>query len=309
MRITALLVPGLIDALQRLPRVGPSPIKYTRLVYVPEEEGLDGLPEYLKKHIRAAPDAPECPLTANELQRVFAYYRTKGSSAWARTKKALNASFIFGDNNISIKLGSADGGLLNKMQAQVFDWAAAGFTRPAPEDRKQWTVEEYAYVATVKLLAYYDDTYNYLLDKGIEPTQVHIQIYRPGYTGKAHFDTRMKTNKPGTLGRLLVPAKGDEKRALAFYVARKGHKGFPDMRHARLLTLASGRIFMTDLGAGGSPILAAGQVELGHKGDDAHASEVFLAHSPYPKGKPALTKEGEPKRAATCVFTGKPFKK
>ena len=152
----------------------------------------------------------------------------------------------------------------------------------------------------MKLLTYYDDTYNYLLDKGIEPTQVHIQIYRNGYTGNAHFDTRMKTNEPGTLGRLLVPTKGDEKRALAFYVARKGHKGFPDMRHARLLTLASGPIFMTDLGSGGSPILAAGQVELGHEGDDAHASEVFLAHAPYPKGMPTT------KRAATCVFTGKP---
>ena len=84
MWVTALLLPGLIDALRVLPRVGPSPLKNTRLVYVPEE-GLDGLPEWLRRNICAAEDAPERPLTADQLRRVFAYYRTQGVSAWART--------------------------------------------------------------------------------------------------------------------------------------------------------------------------------------------------------------------------------
>ena len=160
----------------------------------------------------------------------------------------------------------------------------------------------YAYVATMKLLTFYNQTRRYLRDnKGIKLSHVHIQIYREGYTGNPHFDTRMKPrDEPGTLGRLLIPAKGDEGRPLAFYVGKKGYRGFPDLRHARLLTLARGPIFMTDLGSGGSPILGAGQVELGHEGDDAHASEVFVAHAPYPKGMPTT------RRAATCVFSGKP---
>ena len=302
MWVTALLLPGLIDALRVLDRVGPSPLKNTRLVYVPEEEGLDGLPEWLRRNICAAEDAPECPLTADQLRRVFAYYRTQGVSAWARTPEARDAGFVFGDNNITLKLGRADGGLLNKMQAQVFSWADAGFEGPTSGDEEQWTVEDYAYVATMKLLTFYNQTKRYLLDnKGIKMTHVHIQIYREGYTGNPHFDTRMNPrDEPGTLGRLLIPAKGDEGRPLAFYVGKKGYRGFPDLRHARLLTLVTGPIFMTDLGSGGSPILGAGQVELGHEGDDAHARKVFVAHAPYPKGMPTT------RRTATCVFSGKP---
>ena len=302
MWVSVLLLPGLIKALRVLPRVGPSPKKYTRLVYIPEQEELDGLPKSLKKHIRAARDAPECPLTAKELHRIFAYYRGKGTLARSRTKQARTASFVFGDNNITFKLGPKryDGGLLLAIQAQAEAWEAAGF-KPTTDDEAQWTVEEYAYVATDKLLEFYDKTYLYLLDnKGIKLTMVHIQMYRKGYTGNAHFDTRMNPNEPGKTARLLVPAQGDEGRPIAFYVGNKGYRGFLDMRQARLLTLATGPIFMTDLGAGGSPILGAGQVELGHEGDDAHASEVFVAHAPYPKGMPTT------KPAATVVFTGKP---
>ena len=53
MWISVLLLPGLIDALRVLPRVGPSPKKGTRdIKYIPEQKGLDGLPKSLKEHIR-----------------------------------------------------------------------------------------------------------------------------------------------------------------------------------------------------------------------------------------------------------------
>ena len=68
MWVTALLLPGLIDALRVLDRVGPSPLKNTRLVYVPEEEGLDGLPEWLRRNICAAEDAPSTQTSEGRAQ-------------------------------------------------------------------------------------------------------------------------------------------------------------------------------------------------------------------------------------------------
>ena len=134
---------------------------------------------------------------------------------------------------------------------------------------------------------------------GIDVVNAHVMIYPEGYRGNAHFDTRMNTDTPGSLGRLLVPAKGNEGRPIAFYASHKGPRGWPVLRDARGLALATGPILMNDCGSGGSAVVAAGQAELGHKGSAADASDIFLGHAPYPKGKPATA------RSATVVFTGR----
>ena len=302
------LYASLADAFVALPRTGPSPIKGTHdIEYIPVF-GLDDLPslhEDLEKYIREAPDAPKCPLTPNGLVSLFGFMRRrhKCKLARSRTPAACGASFVFGAKSFSINLGKPkfDGELLEKMKAQKAAWDK----RPPPRFENALALdfrihsEQYIRDLLVNFLDFFGRTQIYLLNKGIKHTHTHVMIYPEGYTGNAHFDTRMDTNTPGSLWRLLVPAKGNEGRPIGFYASHKGKRGWPVLRDARRLALATGPILMNDYGSGGSAVVAAGQAELGHTGSAAAAADIFLGHAPYPKGMPTTA------RAATVVFTGR----
>ena len=306
------LYASLADAFVALPRTGPSPIKGTHdIEYIPVF-GLDDLPslhEDLEKYIREAPDAPKCPLTPNGLVRLFAFMRHRHKCKLARSKTpaARGASFVYGAKSFSINLGKGtdvDGGLLKKMREQRRKWKAnppPRFVNFSGLDLRIHPEHEICDLL-FKFLAFFSDTQDYLLNQGkggIDVVNAHVMIYPEGYTGNAHFDTRMDTNTPGSLWRLLVPAKGNEGRPIGFYASHKGPRGWPVLRDARGLALATGPILMNDYGSGGSAVVAAGQAELGHKGSAAAAADIFLGHAPYPKGMPTTA------RSATVVFTGR----
>ena len=300
------------EALVALPRTGPSPIKGTRDIEHIPLLGLEDLPdlhEDLEKYIREAPDAPKCPLTPNGLVRLFAFMRHRHKCKLARSKTpaARGASFVYGAKSFSINLGKGtdvDGGLLKKMREQRRKWKAnppPRFVNASGFDLRIHPEHEICDLLK-KYLAFFWQTQEYLLTKGkggIDVVNAHVMIYPKGYTGNAHFDTRMHTDTPGSLWRLLVPAKGNEGRPIGFYASHKGPRSWPVLRDARGLALATGPILMNDHGSGGSAVVAAGQAELGHKGSAADASDIFLGHAPYPKGMPTTA------RSATVVFTGR----
>ena len=269
-----------------LDRSGASPQSHSPLTHLPGH-GLDSLlPARLDSDIYRADGAPSCPLDYRQLKGLFGWFRP---TLFVGSTGDRFGSLIYYANNVTVQIGKPafDGGLMRKMKAQFREWDQA---------EKLGVRATYVFRLLELFMFYYNATKVYLLEEhSTKLTHTHIQLYNPDYQGNAHLDQRLwKSTR-----RLLVPARGDEARPLAYYVGNWKSGGF-DLRNARLLALATGAIMMTDVGAGGSALLPAGVVGLGHARDDANAAEVRIAHAPYPLGRTAPSRG-----AATVVFSGK----
>ena len=195
-----------------LDRSGASPQSHSPLTHLPGH-GLDSLPARLSSDIYRADGAPSCPLDYRQLKGLFGWFRP---TLFVGSTGDRFGSLIYYANNVTVQIGKPafDGGLMRKMKAQFRAWDQA---------EKLGVQATYVFRLLELFMFYYNATKVYLLEEhSTKLTHTHIQLYNPDYQGNAHLDQRLwKSTR-----RLLVPARGDEARPLAYYVGNWKSGGF-----------------------------------------------------------------------------------